>query len=146
MRKLPYVFTKPQLTDVERSEIRLMLVMAKHKPHVAVGDVMRMEAPDDRRRLSATCALRAKVVLTPGGLLRVTDIRNAPDGEGLANLLRAAEQGAPAADRWREDLAGALGHASWDDLYARERARAGRGGKIVREVIGWDGLLARELA
>lgn len=144
MRKLPYIVTRPCLTDITRGHMRLMLVMAKHRPHVRVGETLRIEAPDGRRAVTARCILRGVIALNPDGIVRASEILKLPQGDGLANLLHAAEQAAPGAFKARETLAHLCGIATYVDLYARERARAGRGRLLRREVIGWDSVSETE--
>ena len=139
MRKLPYVFTPRELAAVARGEITMVLAMVKHGPHARRGETVRLEASEPGHpAFLAHCSLRARIVLAPDGLLRVSGETDELGDTGMAMLLHAAEQAASQAPAHLPRLAARIGHAGWADLYAREKARQGRGGRILREVIGWN--------
>lgn len=123
-------------------------------PHAIVADPVMLDlaakAPHRRERVRETvCIFRAGVVITPTGLLRVLNPRwrehdaHAPQAERLARYLAAAEQGAAGADATALKAVAALaGFRSWKALYAyhadpHRAPRAGEGGEIAREIIGW---------
>lgn len=65
-----------------------------------------------------TTGLLADVVITPAGLARVVDLKHQGGvQDGPANLIKAAEQGSPEADRWQARLAAELGYSDWTALH-----------------------------
>lgn len=123
-------------------------------PHAIVADPVMFDlaakAPHKRERVrEGVCIFRAGVVITPTGLLRVINPRwrehdqHAPQAERLARCLANAEQGSPRADaKALKALAALAGFRSWRSLYEyhadpHRAPRAGEGGEIAREIIGW---------
>lgn len=91
------------------------------------------------------CTVTAVVVLAPDGVRRVLDVTTRPGdvrAEGIAMVLRAAENGGADAARWRDVLARLDGFPDYAALYAWHRdngTAVGKeaGGVIRRTLIGW---------
>ena len=115
---------------------------AGRKPHPAPGErfdlaVVAGEGAPPIPFASARCAFRARVYIGEAGLLRVIHVQVGVGGEPLNMLFAAAEQGAYAADKHLPFLARRDGFVDWPALYAFHKAKAGRGKRVMREVIGW---------
>lgn len=118
--------------------------------HARVGEPVQlytgMRTPACRALLSSpTCILRARVVLGPECVVRVTDpVAQAGSirAQGIAMLLAQAEQGNPEAARWSDALARLDGFDDYAAMYAWHADSEGRtkldaSGYITRELIGW---------
>lgn len=127
---------------------------APHNPVAAVGHPVRIDlaAQGQHKReqaVAGVCTLRARIVLSETGLVRVIDLSAAERGDGadraavMANVLRNAEQGSPrASNQTRAAVARLFGFRSWAALwaYASHSDRRGRPdaqGHVVRDVVGW---------
>lgn len=117
--------------------------------HARVGDALQLttgaRTKAVRRLLTdPRCILRARLVLGPQGVVRVTEVAAdaSPRAQGVAMLLAQAEQGAPEAARWGDALARLDGFDDYAALYAWHRdngakAAPDKAGRVVRELIGW---------
>lgn len=122
--------------------------------HADLGDQVQLalSARGDKRRervADRRCILRAAVVITPDALVRIVDLRfherdeHTARAEGIARILRQAEQGAASASpRTRNFVAKLAGFRSWKALYEwnahpDRRGRPDEAGRVTREIIGW---------
>lgn len=123
-------------------------------PVAAVGRAVRVDivaqgAHKREKIVEADCTLRARLVLSPDGLVRVIDLQAAERGPAaeragvMANVLRNAEQGsARARGATRAAVARLFGFRSWAQLWAfashpDRRPRPDAQGHVVRDVVGW---------
>lgn len=116
--------------------------------HARVGETLQLTtgARTKKREVLATpaCALRARVVLGPQGVVRVLEAvtDRTPRAEGLAMLMAQAEQGAPDAAKWSDAFARLDGFDDYAALYTWHAANSepDAHGRIERDVIGWGAL------
>lgn len=125
------------------STAALIAIEARRKvPHMGQA-VEIVSAGELVARSALVC--RARVVITPTGLLRVIDLQHstggAGEGEPDARLLKAAEQASPQAALHQMALAQRLGFADWPALYAWAATygpAALTGGQLVRQFVSWS--------
>lgn len=116
--------------------------------HARVGDTLQLTTFGRTKKrkvlMTPVCTLRASLTLGPSGIVRVRDVVNStdPGAEGLGMLLAVAEQGAPDAARWADQLARRDGFEDYAGMYAwhvanSEKARPDAAGYVERELIAW---------
>lgn len=122
--------------------------------HATLGQTVQIDlakAGDKPRARIAegVCILRATVTITADSLIRITDVvfhergEHTAAAERLVRCLRAAEQGAPRADKMTRDTVARLaGFRDWKRLWEWNSHRDRRGrpdasGQVTRELIGW---------
>lgn len=101
--------------------------------------------PGNGGQIRAACTLRARLAIGAEGLIRATVQSAIADGEPVARLLAAAEQGSPQADRHAALLAERLGFADWAALRAAYALADGvkrPKTPVMRELIAWTGAKA----
>jgi hypothetical protein len=135
------------IPSVKSGEVCLALANIAASPRgLHAGDPILLSFEGNRNGggFPAWCVLRARVYLTDTGVLRVlgpfgtaTPIHT-EEGEALARLLFAAEQGAPAPIVHGHKLAKTIGHDNYGALWtAQKRLRLDKAHRAVREVVGW---------
>lgn len=96
-----------------------------------------------RKIAERRCVLRARLILTPTGVLRVTDVTHLEAAQALARLLEGLEQSDARATENLQKLAALDGFEDYAAFYAfhldteqRHKRRTPRG-RIVRDLIAW---------
>lgn len=141
-----YSFETARRDALLSGELAATLRALGRKRHARVGERVALYV-GARPLATAVVTCRAKLILGPRTLLRVTENHCAPAGEGLEMLIRAAEQGRHGWEATLPRLAVALGFGSWEALYTWQAAHGVTAGeRLWRELIGWDASTLEPLA
>lgn len=153
-----YILDRSHGPAVKDGRQRITLAATRNTPttapHADLGQrvLIDLAKQGDKPRLRVAekaCVFRARLVITADALVRVTGVEfhergpNARQAEAIERLLRAAEQGAPRADKMARDAVARLaGFRDWTRLWHWNSHRDRRGrpdadGQVTREVIGW---------
>ncbi|PIB96479.1 hypothetical protein [Caulobacter sp. X] len=132
-----FVLSKDRFTAIRARtafQDRLAILSAKGRKTPAIGSTVQIKVGKDVVTTGAVLAT-ATLVFTPIALRRVLDLKSGGEaGETIANLLKAAEQGASQADEHLAKLAQLVGFERWALAHEHEGRAGAEGMELTRKI------------
>lgn len=143
-------FTPDRQNPIRSGEQFITLRPASARPVAQVGRPMALwvgkHSASAKLLMERRCVLRARLTLTPDGILRVRELTHAPEYEAHAQLVAGCERSDARAERMLPRLIAQEGFADYAAFYAAHKAvedthrRRTPKGRIERELVAWGGV------